>query len=233
MKRITDFESALKSASPQSNTVEQLREDFHNFKEQIWSIIILLRQQISELNNTVDNLEMRYRRKYLLIGGVPEEPQQNLSTTVLSILKNKLGLGAVTSSDITDCHRLGKPTDKRIRPVLVRFANVSLKSEAWKKKTHFKGTPYVLSEFLTRRRQSLFMITRKRFGISNCWTRDGVIIVKLPDGRYKKIDTEEELSQLYLNAAEGSATGSDNAAVKITNTATVHLTRPKRTNAKK
>ncbi|XP_028174356.1 uncharacterized protein LOC114362963 [Ostrinia furnacalis] len=99
----------------------------------------------------------------------------------------------LTASQFSACHRLGTASKDRTRPILVRFADHPTKTAVWRKKTALKGTPTVLSEFLTRRRQQLFIEARKRFGITNCWTLDGNIYAKLPDGTRRHIHSEGDL----------------------------------------
>ncbi|CAG9569296.1 unnamed protein product [Danaus chrysippus] len=216
MKKMTEFEKQLKASIPGSNvSVAGLYDEFSCFKDHVWSILSLLRQQISDLNQVVDNIEMRHRRKYLLFNGVPEEPNEDLSNSISDICNDKLGVRDVTKDKIIACHRLGKHSEGKHRPVLVRFVDLNLKTAVWKKKASLKGSPFVLSEFLTHQRQSLFLLARKRLWMKNCWTLDGNIIVKLPDGTRHRIDTEESLSKLTVNtdvAAEAPSSGNQDSS---------------------
>lgn len=200
MKKFADLESQLKAAAPRSGiTLHRLQEEISDFKTHVWTILNLLRHQISEIAKTVEVSEMRHRRKYLLISGVPEDLEGSLPEFIAKLFHDKLDICDFASNKFKGCHRLGKISDGKCRPVLVRFADSSDRSSVWRKKTAFKGTPYVLSEFLTRQRQSLFMQARERFGMRNCWTADGNIIVKLPDGSKRRVFMEDDFKDIPLS----------------------------------
>lgn len=139
---------------------------------------------------------MRHRRKFVLLGGVTEQPDEKIADVVTSILNSKLALSDLKASSLTVCHRMGMASDKRPRPVLIRFADPEVKAVVWKTKTKLKGSPYVLSEFLTKQRQSTFSVARKLFGVPNVWTLDGNINIKLPDGKRRRVFGYEEVLQL-------------------------------------
>uniref|UniRef100_A0A2A4JEB7 Uncharacterized protein n=1 Tax=Heliothis virescens TaxID=7102 RepID=A0A2A4JEB7_HELVI len=93
------------------------------------------------------------------------------------------------------CHRLGADTGKP-RPLLIRFQSLSLRNEVWRSKTTLKGSGLVLSEFLTKPRHDAFLAARKHFGVNQCWTSEGKIVVLLPDKSRRKIESPAELQQL-------------------------------------
>lgn len=203
MKKFADLESQLKASSaPRSGlTLQRLQEEISEFKTHVWSILNLLRQQISEIARSVEVSEMRHRRKYLLVSGIPEDIEE-LPVYVAKLFNSKLGVPDISCDKLNICHRLGILSEGKCRPVLVRFSEYSDKSSVWKKKTAFKGTSYVVSEFLTRRRQSLFLQARQHFGMKNCWTADGIIMVKLSDGSRHRIFEEEDLKGIIASASD-------------------------------
>lgn len=203
MKKFADLESQLKASSaPRSGlTLHRLQEEISEFKTHVWSILNLLRQQISEIARIVEVGEMRHRRKYLLVSGIPEDVEE-LPVYVAQLFNNKLGIPDITCDKFKICHRLGALSEGKCRPVLVRFSDYSTKSSVWKKKTALKGTSFVVSEFLTRRRQSLFLQARQRFGMKNCWTADGIIMVKLSDGSRHRIFEEKDFKGIIALACD-------------------------------
>ncbi|KAL4704710.1 hypothetical protein ACJJTC_011494 [Scirpophaga incertulas] len=104
-------------------------------------------------------------------------------------------LATVDSNAIESCHRLGTKTDKQ-RPIIVRFSSMIHRIAVWKSKTALKGSGIVITEFLTRMRQDVFIEARKHFGIKKCWSSEGVIIVSVEDNKRKKIVTMAELHVL-------------------------------------
>ncbi|RVE40669.1 hypothetical protein evm_014681 [Chilo suppressalis] len=197
--RMDDFEAQLKSASPASDGKDgilQLQSDFNAFRELVWNILSLLRQQIAQLLGTVDDMVMRHRRKFLLISGIPESEDEDLSTVVATLMKKHLGITEISTSSIKACFRLGSVTNRRVRPVVVRFVDADVRNDVWKGKTKLKGTSLVISEYLTRSRQGLFQASREHFGVRRVWTAGGNIYIKTPDGSRQQVRTPADLQLL-------------------------------------
>ncbi|XP_028162224.1 uncharacterized protein LOC114354165 [Ostrinia furnacalis] len=217
-QRMSDFESQLKTSAEPSSLV-RLYEEFRAFKETVHGILQLLRKQICELSKVTDALEMRHRRKCLLFGGIAEDPKEQTTAVISDILCERFDMKDISSSTFAACHRLGSASKGRTRPILVRFVDHSIKSAVWRKKTVLKGTSTVLSEFLTRPRQELFMEARKRFGITNCWTLDGNIYAKLPGGMRRQIHNVQDLDCDKQPVLAGPARESPATADKRSKTA--------------
>ncbi|KAJ8729139.1 hypothetical protein PYW08_000720 [Mythimna loreyi] len=194
-QRMADFEAHLK-ASPPGADLTGLHKDFSAFKEHVWGVFSALQRQIAELSRSVDVIEMRHRKKFLLLGGVPESSGENVPETVASILQSKFGLSDLAPSSLTVCHRLGSVSDGHVRPILLRCADSKIRDLIWKTKTKLKGSSYVVSEFLTRQRQTAFTTARKLFGVTNVWTMDGVVNLKLPDGKRRRVFSVDEVVAL-------------------------------------
>ncbi|XP_059059679.1 uncharacterized protein LOC131852941 [Achroia grisella] len=205
LKMMAGFEGKLQAISPQTTTdIEQLSKEFHDFKSYTHQVLSLLRQQITYLVHTTDEIEMRHRRKYLLLGGVPES-SDSLTTVVATICKDQLELSDVRPSDISSCHRLGTVIEGKCRPLVFRTANPALGTLIWKNKTKLKGTKFVISEFLTRRRQELFLEARKRLGMKNVWTLSGNIYTKDPAGGRCRIHNIDDLDAIIPISSVPSA----------------------------
>lgn len=84
----------------------------------------------------------------------------------------------IVRNDISDCYRYGKVDVNRPRPVVIEFVRVLKRGEVFRNKSAFKGTKVVISEFLTKRRHSLFREARKRYD-KNCWTVNGNVYVNV------------------------------------------------------
>ncbi|XP_059052736.1 uncharacterized protein LOC131847235 [Achroia grisella] len=196
-KKLCEFEKKyMQSNTTSGSSISSLPEEFQDFKTEVSTVLNLLRQQISALVGVMDTIEMRHRRKYLLIGGITEDIKADeLVTFTSELIQDKLHLPEVTADKIAVCHRLGKLNTEKSRPILIRFTDFSIKAKVWKQKTNFKGTSHTVSEFLTRRKQSLFLQARKHFGMRKCWTMDGNILVLMPDGSRRRLHNEEDLSK--------------------------------------
>ncbi|XP_061712925.1 uncharacterized protein LOC133521845 [Cydia pomonella] len=196
-KRFLELDSKLKTASPHTHpTIASLSKEVSSFKEQMSAMLELLRQQILGIHRTVDAMETRHRRKNLVVSGVPEVADEDVAVTIATICQRDLHLPEVTCASISMCHRLGSATQGRPRAILVRFSNLQARNAVWTKKTALKGSSVVISEFLTKHRQTVFIEARKHFGMRRVWTRDGTIYVKLASGKKERLFTAEELHAL-------------------------------------
>lgn len=192
---ILDDKTGNKASSSGTSELSILKADYINFKDFVMKYLSLLQRQLELLMAGYDRHEIISRKKVLLVHGMREENQEQLDDKIVNILKGNLKLPNVEHDKIDICHRLG-PKSEKPRPVLVRFTSVKLRSEIWRTKSHLKGSGLTISEFLTKPRQETFMAARKYFGVGQCWSADGNVIIQLPDKSRKKIVSMSELQSL-------------------------------------
>lgn len=180
------------SVSPITSTGLQL--DFNAFQSFVVLALTTLQRQVELLSRDMDAMEMRSRRKMLLIHGIPESDKEDTSATVVGALaKQDLNVGL---NDIGRSQRMGRPIKGKARPVLVKFCSLEARKKGWFGKKKLKGSGVTISEFLTKPRHDAFMDARKVFGISKCWTMDGTIFILTPDGVRHKVHTSAEVRVL-------------------------------------
>ncbi|KAF9417496.1 hypothetical protein HW555_005419 [Spodoptera exigua] len=206
-KKMAAVEAQIQNAGPCKDTVAKVAEEFRTFRELIFSILRLLRVQMSESAKQIDHLEMRHRRKALVFQGVPEADKEDTAGVVLDVLHNKLAL-KVEPGSIATCHRIGAMSKDHHRPILIKFMTIETKATVWRAKTRLRGTSISAKEFLTRTRQAVFARARQHFGMRICWTQDGVIHVKVPDGTRHKVTTDAELDVLLKKYPKSSGVSS-------------------------
>lgn len=207
-KKFDDLQAQITNAGSSKDTVAKVGEELRNFREIIFGILSLLRQQIRDCAQQVDNLETRNRRKALIVSGIPEKANEDCTQMVLEVFHSKLGLTDVSKSSIKVCHRLGTQSKQRHRPILIRFTNIDIKALVWKNKSKLKGSSVSFKEFLTRARQAVFAKSRLHFGMRSVWTQSCVIVIKASDGSNHKITTEEELVTLAKKYPKASGKSS-------------------------
>ncbi|KAL0830985.1 hypothetical protein ABMA28_001873 [Loxostege sticticalis] len=194
--RIQEFQQnldkAVSSTPAATTTITTLAADFTFFKHFVTTTLTQLQHQADLLAQECDRMEMRSRRKIVLIHGLPEDRSEDPCGVVLRTLSEHLKL-PLTKDSIRRCHRLGRSTKHKPRPVLVKFASVADRDKVWFGKTAMKGTGVTFSEFLTPGRHNVFMEARRRVGVSKCWTRNGSIIVIGAEDKHHRITTLSEL----------------------------------------
>lgn len=203
-QRMEHFEGELQKnkGSTSNPNISSLASDFASFKIFTINALKTLQDQLDIFAQSMDHLEMRSRRKILLIHGLPEQNQEDTATVVRGVVCNKLKLSEFRVEDISRCHRLGKPESKKARPILFKLVNDAVRRKIWLAKTQLKGTGVTLSEFLTKARHNLFMSARKLVGVSKCWTRDGTIFVLDAEGSRQRINQQRDLDGIVTTERE-------------------------------
>lgn len=213
-QRFDDFQkevrSSIPAASPSSNIIGQ----FQAFRTFVMTSLESLQLQLQLLARQQDDMETRTRRKILLVHGVPEDRDENATQCVAKLLSERLAMSDITVGAIARCHRLGRPVSDKPRVILIKFRDQALRDKTWFGKTKLKGSGVTLSEFMTKGRHEAFVAARKKFGVSQCWTRDGYVVVLGPDGTRHRVITVAEVNAIPdpVNAPGPAAQGTASAA---------------------
>ncbi|CAH0728690.1 unnamed protein product, partial [Brenthis ino] len=202
--KMSEFQQELhKNTTPVTTT--SLAADFNTFKSFILSALNTLQRQVELLSLEIDRQEMRRRRKTLLFHGITEEKSEDILLKVTELVSRHLDLPNFSSTSIKSLYRLGRPTDKRPRPVVIKFMDAAVRDKVWFLKTKLKGTGVTQSEFLTKSRHTLFMEARQRFGIGKCWTWDGCVNIIAPNGSRHRVECLTELDTITTSKSPSQA----------------------------
>ncbi|KAJ8712237.1 hypothetical protein PYW07_005079 [Mythimna separata] len=196
--RMSGFEAELHNAPAGSSTSRDcLVKEFLSFKKFILEMLDCLQKQIDLLALGLDNLEMRGRRKMVLLHGVTEQAKEDTAQVAAEVVRCHLKLADFTVGDIRRCHRMGRQAGtSKPRPILCKLRDVNLRDSIWFAKTRLKGTGITVSEFLTRTRHRLFMCAREKFGVNNCWSKQGLIYVLGSDGSRHRVNSMSDLENI-------------------------------------
>ncbi|CAG9790291.1 unnamed protein product [Diatraea saccharalis] len=195
-ERMSAFEAELRKTPP-TTTSSAIEVEFRSFKSFIVEVLNNLQRQLEVLAHNGDRLEMRSRRKMVLLHGVPESESEDTAQIVVQVVNNKFNHSTFKLSDIKRCQRMGQSAGAhKPRPIIVKFHYVMLRDKLWFDKTKLKGTGITLSEFLTRTRHVTFMAARERFGLNKCWTREGYIYILGSNNSKHRISTMSELLKI-------------------------------------
>lgn len=201
-KRMASFEAELPKAQG-TVSMASLAAEYASFKTFVMELLSNFQQQLDLLVHTVDAMEMRGRRKMLLLHGVPEEKKQDLPEVIVEIVKKHTELSNFTGGDIRRCHRMGRSSSAhKPRPIVIKFHSTSIRDSLWFTKTKFKGSGITISEFLTKQRHQIFMEARLKYGVSHCWTQEGIIYVIGSDGTKHRVTSPGELHNIKLQDEE-------------------------------
>ncbi|XP_046959695.1 uncharacterized protein LOC124538862 [Vanessa cardui] len=203
--KMTAFQNDLQKTSTPLTTAS-LAADFNVFQSFILSALTTLQRQVEYLGKEIERQEMRRRRKMLLFHGVPEVKSEDLKARITSLVAEHLDLTNFASSSITTSYRLGRSSVKKPRPIVVKFAEQSIRNQVWYAKTKLKGSGITQSEFLTKSRHEVFLAARQRFGIGKCWTRDGWIHIIASDESQHRVESLAELDAISQQTPKSPTT---------------------------
>lgn len=224
-KDLQNATAAPASASPTS----RLTSEFENFRSFILSSLANLQSQVEILVKLHDQEEMRKRRKMLLVHGVTEIEKEDTLSVLVRVVTNNLKITNIDPLNISRCHRMGQVRGNAPRPILVKFRDVRMRDNIWFEKTRLKDSGITISEFLNKGRHEVFMAARKSFGVSKCWTRNGIIFISAPDGSRHHITSLAELKAIPLpSTASDTSSGHTVAAPELGRVPLKDNKRPKR-----
>ncbi|KAL4718630.1 hypothetical protein ACJJTC_006968 [Scirpophaga incertulas] len=82
-KKMEELQQQLLNAGPHKDTVAKVAEEFRTFRELIFNMIGLLRNQIEECVKHIELFENRHRQKALVFMGIPEVEKESCTRPTL------------------------------------------------------------------------------------------------------------------------------------------------------
>ncbi|KAM3959624.1 uncharacterized protein ACR2FA_000471 [Aphomia sociella] len=218
--RMAAFQEELQRAGTGPATVSSLTSDFTTFKMFITGSLNELQKQIQLIAQQQDQLEMRSRRKILLVHGV-RESDGDASIEVVKLVSERLKLPNFSIDCIGRSHRMGRVGNSggKPRPILVKFREMAVRDKVWYAKTALKNSGITLSEFLTKGRHDAFLAARKYYGVTKCWTRSGSIVIDGSDGKKYRVNSVSEVNRLISEMPVTVASTTSSASLKTMDTA--------------
>ncbi|XP_022837576.1 uncharacterized protein LOC111364773 [Spodoptera litura] len=204
--RMTALEEEQRKNPSTLDTTQGLSLEFVAFRSFVVQSLTMLQQQVNFLVQSNDTSEMRRRRKILLLHGVPEAKEEVTAKVVVQVAKEHLKLD-LKLPDIKRCHRMGR-TMQKPRPIIFKLHDVTLRDSIWFGKAGLKGSGLTISEFLTKSRHNVFMAARDKFGVNQCWTKEGDIYILDRQGSRHRVSSLDDLDKIGLPSdAARSASG--------------------------
>lgn len=181
---ITNISSKLSEKFEEyDNRISQLETEISNLKLKIDSSTPENDNIVSEHKKVAKKLEsvqQHSKMNNIRLMGVKETDGENISDRVLAMFRDKLNINC--DGQIQTIFRVGKKSGERPRHVIVAFKDIDSKINVYKRKSHFKGTPYVLKEDLTPERVKIVQDASTKYGFKNVWTFNGNIFAKTDNG---------------------------------------------------
>lgn len=126
--------------------MRKFMEEERNVRMEMAREIQYWRGKVGEMEDRIRRLEMKERRKNIIIKGVEEqgeEKQQETEEITKKIIEEKLEVNGIKISEIA---RLGKKMEGKNRPILVKCETESGKSKIMRKRARLRGTVIFLDD---------------------------------------------------------------------------------------
>lgn len=107
-----------------------------------------LREKIRKQEDRIESLEREIRSKNIVVKGVLDEEREkeNITKEKIAEVMQKIGICIEEGKDIDDARRIGKYRNQRNRPILVKLAKSSMRSNILKNAKQLKGTEIWIDE---------------------------------------------------------------------------------------
>jgi len=190
------LESRIKTDGKKVENTAVLK-DFDTFKSVVYRRLTELERRVDLLEDGLDDLDAYSRKNCLIVHGIEERIGEDIEGVVSNFFKEKFQIN-VESSTIDNIHRLGRggQNKKYPRPIIVRFVSYLVRRKIWTSKKALKGTKYLITESLTKRRLAVYKKAKEHFGVSNTWTQDSKIIVLTKEGKKLSFTKMAELDKV-------------------------------------
>ena len=192
-------------------SVGKLEEELGKAKlvvEPLEEKILILERKVADMSCDLSRVGLKandneqYSRRYnVRVFGCVEEESEKCSEKLVNLCRDKLELDDFSVDKIDRCHRVGKlRSGGKPRAIIVRLKSYEAMRSVMHAKKKLKGTPYFISEDLTRLNQHLYLTARKDcLNVSSVWSMDGKIFVKRQlDNRIIHIVQHEDFSNYDL-----------------------------------
>ena len=102
----------------------------------------------------VGDQEQSSRRNCLLLHGVDEEDVEDADQNIIEVIAEEMDIQLV-EEDLDCTHRIGKKSDGKSRPIIIKFACYIVKKKIYSNKKKLKGKNVMITESLTTARVKL------------------------------------------------------------------------------
>ena len=121
----------------------------------------------------------------------------------------------IRAADIKQCHSVGKPNSKGMKPLKIKFKHYHIKQRVYKPKSNLKGYPHkiFLTEDLTKRNHDMVvtLLTKvKSESTHSFWTINGKIFFKMfQHSTPRRVFSASEVLRSLPAAASEERSGED------------------------
>ena len=136
-KQLEDLTLSVKTMSHKFDEFEKDRKEKEKIIKGLKQEVSSLKERVEELEKIGDDHEQYSRRNCLLLYGIEEENDEVTDDKVISVLQEKMELH-IDKEDLDRSHRIGKPSPRKKRPIIVKFSRYNIRKSAYSHKKRLK-----------------------------------------------------------------------------------------------
>ena len=112
-----------------------------------------------------------------MLNRIEEDKDEITDDVVVSMLQEKLEF-EISIKDIDRSHRIGKPSSRKKRPIIVKFVRYNNRHKVYSNKKRSKDSGISITESLTAYRMGQLNKACDKHGFRNVWNHDGIMMVR-------------------------------------------------------
>ena len=190
LKALASAEDVRKLASEFKEQIAKLEGTIFELCSEISSVKAenkALRDRVNDLESGINSLEQYGRRTNIRIFNLKENKGESSEMCRKKCCELFTEIGVATKeADLEAAHRVGRETDGRNRPIIVRFLDRRQRDRVLDNRRKLKGKRVAISEDLTAANYSLERAAYKHSATAATWTSKGKVFAKLKNGIKKK-----------------------------------------------
>ena len=163
LEKFNEFE---KDRKEKEKLISSLKQDVNSLNATVAIIqkpVNGLKERVKSLGKVSDDHEQYSRRNFLLIHGIEEDKDGITDDMVVNMLQDKLEL-EISKKYIDRCHRIGKPSPRKKRPIIAKFVRYNDRHKAYSNKKRLKDSGISITETLTYYRMGQLNKARDEHG---------------------------------------------------------------------
>lgn len=157
-----------------------------------------------EKSNFNEQYSRKNNVKILGVAQQTNETESNLTTKVISLVKEKADVDIV-QSEIVAIHRI--PSKLNPKPVLVKFLNNSVKTRLMKHRKMMKQQGHKLVDDVTKKNTELIGRLLEHRKIDSAWFFNGYVYGKTTEGKRYRFDLYSDINSIISQKRENEASG--------------------------
>jgi hypothetical protein len=154
------FENLVKSN--EQRTANLIKTEIASVKCDLSRKVNTLEAEVANLKSELSRANTEFQKKNVLVEGITEKKLETWIETERQIKDLFKKLGIPESTEFDECFRIGKTTEGKVRPILLKLIKLKDKRPIMSSSTKLKGTNIYVNDDLTKQQRITNAILSKK-----------------------------------------------------------------------